>query len=152
MQESVALMVSELATNVLVHAATGFTVTVERRGDYLRIEVRDAGGGAPILRSPPPSEPHGRGLRIVGEFAADWGVDGLDDGPGKSVWFTMCLGEDRAVASGPVGGEARGRDDGDATGIEEGSRTPHAPGRSPQGYENHNESNANRSKWGALVS
>src|ERR1700680_595751 len=73
-QESAALMVSELATNALVHATTGFTVSVERRGDYLRIEVADAGGGRPTVRSPQPSEPHGRGLRIVNELAADWGV------------------------------------------------------------------------------
>ena len=106
-QESVALMVSELATNALVHATTGFTVTVERRGDSLRVEVWDAGGGAPILRSPQPSEPHGRGLRIVDEFSADWGVDRLDDGPGKSVWFTVCLSQCEQVLPRPRSGSHR---------------------------------------------
>jgi serine/threonine-protein kinase RsbW len=98
-QESATLMVSELATNALVHATTGFTVSVERAETRLRIEVTDAGDGRPVVRSPQPSEPHGRGLRIVIELAADWGVTQIDDGDGKSVWFTMRLSSEHFAFS-----------------------------------------------------
>jgi anti-sigma regulatory factor (Ser/Thr protein kinase) len=87
--DSVALMVSELATNSIRHAGTGFRVRVDHTPAEVRVEVIDRGGGAPTVRSPAPTEPSGRGLRIVENFADSWGVRASP--PGKVVWFTLAL-------------------------------------------------------------
>ena len=92
-RDSVALMVSELATNALVHAAGGFEVSVERSDGTVFVSVSDRGEGTPVLQAPPSSEPHGRGLRIVDQLADDWGISPLPDGDrrGKTVWFRLAL-------------------------------------------------------------
>jgi anti-sigma regulatory factor (Ser/Thr protein kinase) len=92
-RDSVALMVSELATNALIHAAGGFDVSVERSDSTVSVSVSDRGEGTPVLQAPPSSEPHGRGLRIVDKLADDWGVSPLSDGDrrGKTVWFRLAL-------------------------------------------------------------
>jgi anti-sigma regulatory factor (Ser/Thr protein kinase) len=88
--EAVELMVSELATNAVLHAGTEFSVTVETIGDQLRVEVADDGASMPRLRRPPPpSQEHGRGLRIVRELSDKWGVDERRNKPGKAVWFQI---------------------------------------------------------------
>ncbi|HTL84407.1 MAG TPA: ATP-binding protein [Acidimicrobiia bacterium] len=87
--DSVALMVSELATNSLRHAGTGFQVRVDRSSEEVHVEVIDRGGGVPAVRSPAPSDASGRGLRIVQDFADSWGV--RSSPPGKTVWFTLAL-------------------------------------------------------------
>lgn len=93
--EAIAIAVSELATNSVRHAATPFTVSVDRRVDRVRIEVTDTGGGVPAVRSPDASEHSGRGLFLVRELSDDWGVRPASDGPGKSVWFTIGVPERR---------------------------------------------------------
>ena len=45
--EAVRLMVSELATNSIQHAKTGFQLVINRRRDSVRIEVTDLAGGRP---------------------------------------------------------------------------------------------------------
>ena len=87
--EDVAVMVSELATNCLRHAGSPFTVTVDRAGGQIRIAVDDAGPGTPTVRSPLPTQPSGRGLRIVQELSQSWGVNPHQRGPGKTVWFVI---------------------------------------------------------------
>jgi anti-sigma regulatory factor (Ser/Thr protein kinase) len=87
--EAVAIAVSELATNCVLHARTDFTVEVVRSGDRVRITVADAGAGAPAVRAPGSSESSGRGLLLVRELSDEWGIDTADDGPGKSVWFAL---------------------------------------------------------------
>ncbi len=89
-RDSVSLMVSELSTNALVHAASGFDVSVDRSELTLLVSVSDRGDGAPVLRSPQSSEPHGRGLRIVAALSDEWGVLPATD-EGKSVWFRVSL-------------------------------------------------------------
>jgi anti-sigma regulatory factor (Ser/Thr protein kinase) len=86
--EAIELMVSELATNSVRHAGTGFQMTIYRSRDEVRIEVTDRSGAQPQMRSPGPAEPHGRGLRIVDMLADAWGVDGALPA-GKTVWFTV---------------------------------------------------------------
>ena len=92
-RDSVSLMVSELATNALVHAAGGFEVSVERSDATVFVSVSDRGEGTPVLQAPPSSEPHGRGLRIVDKLADDWGISPLSDGDrrGKTVWFRLAM-------------------------------------------------------------
>ena len=89
--DAAALMVSELATNALVHAAADFEVTIDITETAVSVEVTDAGEGVPTLRWPEASDPHGRGLHIVEELSDRWGTRAGSDGSGKSVWFTIDL-------------------------------------------------------------
>jgi anti-sigma regulatory factor (Ser/Thr protein kinase) len=91
--EEIAIMVSELATNCVRHTVTDFTVSVERTERGILVEVTDSGGGMPTVRRPEPSEPSGRGLRIVQELADSFGVRELRGTPGKTVWFVVGLEE-----------------------------------------------------------
>jgi anti-sigma regulatory factor (Ser/Thr protein kinase) len=86
--EDVGVIVSELATNCIRHARTGFVVTVDGSRDALRVEVTDSGAGVPALRSPGPREPSGRGLQLVQAMSDEWGSAPGPRG-GKTVWFTV---------------------------------------------------------------
>jgi anti-sigma regulatory factor (Ser/Thr protein kinase) len=100
-QESLVLMTSELATNALVHAGSGFEVTIDRTPVRVRIEVTDEGAGDPQVQSPASHEPHGRGLRIVDTLADEWGILERPGRAGKTMWCVV--GVDRSTPSG--GGE-----------------------------------------------
>ena len=84
--DSAELLTSELASNCVRHARTGFEVRISVR-EEVRIEVRDGGGGSPRVLSPNADEPSGRGLQIVEAVARRWGVESRP--AGKSVWFTL---------------------------------------------------------------
>lgn len=88
----VALVVSELCTNSLVHADDGFDLGIERTVTSLLIEVADTGSGQPTERAPAHVQPHGRGLQIVSQLTSEWGVLSVD-APGKIVWARMSLME-----------------------------------------------------------
>lgn len=81
------LLVSELATNAIRHAASRFRVRVARLREHVRVEVTDAGVGLPELQPVSAMGVGGRGLRIVDSLAASWGVTGST--PPKTVWFTL---------------------------------------------------------------
>jgi anti-sigma regulatory factor (Ser/Thr protein kinase) len=85
--EAVELMVSELATNCVVHADGGFEIAILQTPDNVRVEAIDNGCGEPQLRSPGPTDPHGRGLLIIDMLSATWGVDQRERQ--KVVWFTV---------------------------------------------------------------
>ncbi len=89
--ESVAIAVSELATNCVLHADTEFTVDVDRTTDRIRVEVSDLGGGVPTVRTPAATDLSGRGLLLVRELSDEWGVNTSGEQPGKSVWFSIHL-------------------------------------------------------------
>lgn len=83
--DDAAVIITELATNAVIHARTDFTVTVSRRpGGAIRVAVRDASLVPPRPRRPRPLENSGRGLGLVSAIAAGWGADLLADG--KVVW------------------------------------------------------------------
>jgi anti-sigma regulatory factor (Ser/Thr protein kinase) len=84
-------MVSELASNAVLHARSEFTVIVQREGDRLRVEVHDRGAGLPAIRTLPQMATTGRGLRIVDQLADLWGTQA--EGDGKVVWFEVDLDE-----------------------------------------------------------
>jgi anti-sigma regulatory factor (Ser/Thr protein kinase) len=93
--EAIELMVSELATNCIRHTDSGFDLTIMRDGSDIRIEATDQAGGTPTMRSPRPTDPSGRGLRIIDMLSAEWGV--VTGAPrGKTVWFTIA---DRAPSA-----------------------------------------------------
>lgn len=80
------LLVSELATNALVHARSGFEVRV-RHGPRLRVEVRDESTAGPVLRIHHPGATGGRGLRLVHALASACGWERRSHG--KVVWFEL---------------------------------------------------------------
>lgn len=90
LRDAVALMVSELATNALVHASSGFEVAIDRSPELVRVSVSDRGDGTPEVHSPGFTEPHGRGLQIVEALSDQWGI--VPYFAGKTVWFQIALG------------------------------------------------------------
>ena len=84
------LLVSELATNAVLHANTDFSVAVHVSAGRVYVEVRD---GDPteldLTTLSAPLEPAlgGQGLRIVGRLAGSWGARVEDHG--KVVWFSV---------------------------------------------------------------
>ena len=90
------LMASELATNALVHTASGsggrFAVSVYRDGGLARVEVWDGGSAtAPVARPGNRDGESGAGLGLVEMLARCWGHRG---GPrGRVVWFEVTLSE-----------------------------------------------------------
>jgi anti-sigma regulatory factor (Ser/Thr protein kinase) len=87
-RDAVELMVSELSTNCIRHTGTPFVVSVRLAVDEIHVQVTDTAGGAPVMRSPGPEEPTGRGLRIVNMLASAWGVEHPERGA-TTVWFTL---------------------------------------------------------------
>jgi anti-sigma regulatory factor (Ser/Thr protein kinase) len=83
----VLLLVSELATNAVMHAQTEFDVVVGARRGGVRVEVIDVGGGCPSPVHPLPDGDHGRGLALVAGLATRWGVVLREES--KSVWFEL---------------------------------------------------------------
>ncbi|WP_345780613.1 ATP-binding protein [Streptomyces albipurpureus] len=92
LQSDVVLCLSELATNALAHGVPpgrDFHVLIMFDGDVVRVEVRDSGGGTPLVCAPTQDQVSGRGLRIVEELAHRWGV--LKHPVGKTVWIEFQL-------------------------------------------------------------
>jgi hypothetical protein len=86
--DDAALVVTELAANAIVHAHSGFTVSLSARGDLLRISVRDASPlpGGQAAAALPPAPLHGLGA--VDALASRWGVESLGNA-GKTVWVDL---------------------------------------------------------------
>lgn len=88
---SAALVVTELATNAVLHARTPFEVRLRFGSDTVRIEVHDGDGRPPVRRHFSDSATSGRGLRVVDELCEEWGVDTDPDGRGKTVWAVVSI-------------------------------------------------------------
>jgi anti-sigma regulatory factor (Ser/Thr protein kinase) len=85
--DNAALVVSELATNCVLHAGGDFLITVTASRTEIRIEVTDSGAGTVQIQHPSPDEAHGRGLQIVNALSRDWGIQPARRG--KTIWFTL---------------------------------------------------------------
>ncbi len=86
-RDGVALLVSELATNALLHGRGEVRLRVLPVDGGVRVEVHDASRTLPSLRHPRPDEEGGRGIALVDTLATTWGADACDDG--KTVWFVL---------------------------------------------------------------
>jgi anti-sigma regulatory factor (Ser/Thr protein kinase) len=85
-----AAVITELATNAIVHAASAFTVTVQALTDGVRLSLLDSNPHRPLPREPAQMSTSGRGLRMVASLARDWGSDIRPDG--KLVWAELASG------------------------------------------------------------
>jgi anti-sigma regulatory factor (Ser/Thr protein kinase) len=88
--DDVRMVVSELATNAVLHAKTAFTVILQGRESSVLLTVRD---GSPIgpafsLDSSQGMPIAGRGLLIVNLMSQSWGV-AAQDGTSKSIWASF---------------------------------------------------------------
>jgi anti-sigma regulatory factor (Ser/Thr protein kinase) len=86
----VELVVSELATNALVHADTSFTVVLGAFEGTVFLEVLDGSHVGPAFVVARALEINGRGLVIVQALSRDWGVTANASG-GKSVWAEFAI-------------------------------------------------------------
>lgn len=89
--DDVALAVSELVTNALLHARTSMVVSLTEDGpDAVRLSVADGSVAALQERHFSLESGTGRGLRLLDSLALEWGVDQRDDG--KTVWCRLPVG------------------------------------------------------------
>jgi anti-sigma regulatory factor (Ser/Thr protein kinase) len=96
--DDVLVMVSEIASNAVLHTASGngdwFDVTVSVTGSTARVEIADRGSSSEPRISGDDGElgvlTGGRGLRIVDALADRWGSRG--DELGRVVWFEVRRG------------------------------------------------------------
>ncbi|MGQ5606469.1 MULTISPECIES: ATP-binding protein [Streptomyces] len=85
-----ALGVTELLTNVHLHARPDKTCTVEIELllDRLTVSVRDRDPRLPVVDDADPLATCGRGLSMVAAMSESWGAR-PDGDAGKVVWFTL---------------------------------------------------------------
>jgi anti-sigma regulatory factor (Ser/Thr protein kinase) len=88
------LLVSEAATNAILHSASGdggtFAVQYLVSDDLVRVEVHDGGGqSSPRRRVHDLDSMTGRGLDLFDALSDRWGVDGTPDG--WTIWFELDL-------------------------------------------------------------
>ena len=81
------LLVSELVTNSVLHGGPPVVVAVDCDEATLQVRVRDGSPTLPAPRDAASGDENGRGLALVAEMSADWGVDTEEDG--KHVWFVI---------------------------------------------------------------
>lgn len=85
--EDTRLLVSELATNAVVHASSDFEVTTHVDAHSVRVEVADNSPALPTVREPSLEATSGRGFHIVAALASGWGV--RHSACGKVVWIEL---------------------------------------------------------------
>ena len=85
MVDDLQLVVSELATNAMLHAQTPFTVSLRAFDATLRLEVLDGSDVVPSMVVAGSLDTYGRGVTIVQTMSRDWGFLSRTSG-GKSVW------------------------------------------------------------------
>jgi len=85
--DTASLIVSELVTNVFLHAGTACTIEADFAHPELTVAVSDGHSAELYVRQASATAEHGRGLAIVASLADTWGVD--HQRADKSVWFTV---------------------------------------------------------------
>jgi hypothetical protein len=88
--DPVRLVVSELATNALVHAQTTFAVSLRTVDETVLLTVRDRSGALPAGRCAQAMDSTGRGLDIVDIISLAWGIT-EDPAGSKAVWASFAL-------------------------------------------------------------
>ena len=84
-----AVVVTELATNAVVHARTEFTVEIAPVDGGIRISVLDSGPDQWVGKAAPFMASHGRGLGLVAALSRSWGKSNRDGG--NVVWAELAI-------------------------------------------------------------
>lgn len=101
LEETAVLLVSELVTNVVLHAEpfpAFMVLRLEIADGCLRIAVRDADPTWPRARTPARLDESGFGFLLVDALADRWGVRRTP--PGKAVWAELKAQPDGEVRVG----------------------------------------------------
>lgn len=85
--DDASLVVTELATNAIIHTATDFEVSVASVTDGVRITVRDGSNRPPRLRRSGWLAESGRGLGMIAAISRRHGHHASTDG--KAVWVEL---------------------------------------------------------------
>ena len=86
--DDAALVLSELATNAVLHARSPFSVVVRAEPSVLHISVEDLAPVGPMPGAEGPMAESGRGLRLVAAVSSRYGVEAVTGG-GKRVWAEL---------------------------------------------------------------
>jgi anti-sigma regulatory factor (Ser/Thr protein kinase) len=81
------LAISELVTNVFLHARTPTIVWAEYEADTLTVAVTDGETALPALLAPDEDREGGRGIALIDHLGDSWGL--TRTGLGKVVWVTF---------------------------------------------------------------
>lgn len=82
------LVLSELVTNAVLHSHGPMRVSLSLRDDCAALEVVDAtGGSVPVIHHYGKDATTGRGMHLIEELTAAWGVRGFV--AGKGVWALL---------------------------------------------------------------
>jgi hypothetical protein len=87
--EDARLLVSELVTDAVQHASRTDSLELDllAHGARLRIALADGSAVRPVIRELTGDVPSGRGMVIIAQVAAAWGVEGYRGG--KRVWVEL---------------------------------------------------------------
>lgn len=88
LDETVALLVTELVSNGVRHARTELELVLSFDGSCLRIAVKDGDPRPPMANVRRELTVGGWGLALVESLSTGWGSD-IDDPRGKTVWFEI---------------------------------------------------------------
>lgn len=89
--DDVRLVVSELVSNVWRHARSPARVTLEELLFCVKLTVRNGAADAgPVARFAKPTDVSGRGLAVVAQCSAGWGVESAADGE-QAVWALFAV-------------------------------------------------------------
>src|SRR5437588_6403646 len=101
LRDMATLLVSELVTNSIVHAASAVELEVEADAETVTVRVRDADTGPLVMRAGGGTEldEGGRGLLLVDRLAQAWGTE--HHAGRKTVWFRLTGDSEAAWPSQP---------------------------------------------------
>ncbi len=105
-EDAVLLVVSELATNVVLHARTAYDLVLERRGDVVRVTLLDDAVAGPVRRRTGLRAATGRGLGLVETVSRAWGRtdEPALGGRAKGVWADVSTEPGAALDEGALYG------------------------------------------------
>lgn len=86
--DDIALCVSELVTNAVVHAESAPRILVHVRPTVIHVEISDDSDVVPVVKYADPHDTSGRGMAILGDLSDRWGTRRRSGG-GKTVWFDI---------------------------------------------------------------
>lgn len=87
---SASQILTELATNAVIHAGTRYDVEITFDAPSLKICIADKSTRVPLQRRHTEDATTGRGLTMVETLAASWGVEQRSGG--KTVWCVVLAG------------------------------------------------------------
>jgi anti-sigma regulatory factor (Ser/Thr protein kinase) len=93
-------VITELATNAVIHTRAQFDVEVNLRNDVLRLLVADTSPRLPVKRMHSAEATTGRGMTLIEALGQAWGIE--ERSAGKAVWCELIVDD----ATGHLG--ARG--------------------------------------------